>query len=133
MRADRQIKIRQFLFSRNNVTYRNAKTAKLKSVNFDFRRFSHNPPNIIPANISGYMVFLSTGERSQGTYALLMTANKPETAVYRAPTFSLLLASHGGISSCRKIHYNVLKTSNHIRYRLYISHLTALLVGPRTQ
>ena len=26
-----------------------------------------------------------------------MTANKPETALYRAPTFSLLLASHGGI------------------------------------
>ena len=34
MRADRQIKIRQFLFSRNNVTYRNAKTAKLKSTIF---------------------------------------------------------------------------------------------------
>ena len=29
-----------------------------------------------------------------------MTANKPETALYRAPTFSLLLASHGGISLC---------------------------------
>ena len=29
-----------------------------------------------------------------------MMANKPETALYRAPTFSLLLASHGGISSC---------------------------------
>ena len=26
-----------------------------------------------------------------------MKANKPETAVYRAPTFSLLLASHGGL------------------------------------
>ena len=26
-----------------------------------------------------------------------MTANKPETELYRAPTFSLLLASHGGI------------------------------------
>ena len=37
LRADRQIKIRQFLFSRNNVTYRNAKNAKLKSANFDFR------------------------------------------------------------------------------------------------
>ena len=32
------------------------------------------------------------GERNQG-YALLMTANKPETALYRAPTLSLLLAS----------------------------------------
>ena len=28
-----------------------------------------------------------------------MTANKPETALYRPPTFSLLLVSHGGISS----------------------------------
>ena len=26
-------------------------------------------------------------------------ANKPETALYRAPTF-FLLASHGGVSSC---------------------------------
>ena len=26
-----------------------------------------------------------------------MTANKPETVLYRAPTFSLLLASHGGL------------------------------------
>ena len=26
-----------------------------------------------------------------------MTANKPETALYRAPTFSLLLVSHGGL------------------------------------
>ena len=30
-------------------------------------------------------------------YALLMTANKPETVLYRAPTFSLLLVSHGGL------------------------------------
>ena len=29
-----------------------------------------------------------------------MMANKSETALYRAPTFSLLLVSHGGISSC---------------------------------
>ena len=36
-------------------------------------------------------------ERNLG-YALLMTANEPETALYRAPTFSLLLVSHGGIS-----------------------------------
>ena len=36
LRADRQIKIRQFLFSRNNVTYRNAKTAKLKIRQFRF-------------------------------------------------------------------------------------------------
>ena len=39
------------------------------------------------------------GERNR-EYALLMTANKSETAVYRAPIFSLLLASHGGITSC---------------------------------
>ena len=43
-------------------------------------------------------VFHGAGERNRG-YALPMTANKPETALYRAPTFSLLLASHGGISS----------------------------------
>ena len=39
------------------------------------------------------------GERNRG-YALLMMANKPETALYTAPTFFILLASHGGISSC---------------------------------
>ena len=58
----RQIKIRQFLSSRNNVTSsRNlvggdAKNAKLKSANFNFRPFSRNPPNIIPTNISSYTV-----------------------------------------------------------------------------
>ena len=30
------------------IRYRNAKTAKLKSTNFNFRRFSSKPPNIIP-------------------------------------------------------------------------------------
>ena len=35
-------------------------------------------------------IFHGTGERSRGC-ALFMTANKPETALYRAPTFSLLL------------------------------------------
>ena len=30
-----------------------------------------------------------------------MTANKPETALYRALTFSLLLASHGGLVHVR--------------------------------
>ena len=44
----------------------------------------------------GY-IFRGTGERNRGC-ALLMTANKPETALYRALTFSLLLVSHGGIS-----------------------------------
>ena len=29
-------------------------------------------------------------------HALLMMANKPETTLYRIPTFSLLLASHAG-------------------------------------
>ena len=44
--------------------------------------------------------------REKSRYALLMTANKPETALYRAPTFSLLLVSHGGISShaCVRVH-----------------------------
>ena len=45
----------------------------------------------------GY-IFCGTGESS---HALLMKANKSDTtALYRAPTFSLLLVSHGGISSC---------------------------------
>ena len=35
------------------------------------------------------------GERNRG-YALLMTANKPERVLYRAPTFSLLVL-HGGV------------------------------------
>ena len=48
--------------------------------------------------LPGY-IFHGTGERNRG-YALLMTANKPETALYRTPTFSLLLASHGGNSLC---------------------------------
>ena len=38
------------------------------------------------------IIFRGTGERNRG-YSLLMTANKPETVLYRAPTFSLLLAS----------------------------------------
>ena len=46
-------------------------------------------------------VFCATGERNRG-YVLLMVANKPETALYRAPTFSVLV-SHGGISSGRFI------------------------------
>ena len=32
-----------------------------------------------------------------------MTANKPETALYRAPAFSLLLVSHGGIVHANNI------------------------------
>ena len=40
------------------------------------------------------IIFRGTEERNRG-YALLMRANKPETALYRAPTFSLL-ASDGG-------------------------------------
>ena len=42
------------------------------------------------------IIFLGAGERNRG-YVLLMTANKPETVLYRAPTFSLLLVSHGGL------------------------------------
>ena len=45
----------------------------------------------------GY-TYCGAGERNRG-YALLMMADKPETALFRAPTFSLL-ASRGGISSC---------------------------------
>ena len=55
-----KLKSVNFFFSRNSVTYRNAKTAKLKSTYLDFRRFSRNPPNIIPANISGYTVVITT-------------------------------------------------------------------------
>ena len=51
-------------------------------------------------------VSVAQGERNRG-YALLMTANKPETALYRAPTLSLLLASHGVISSCMCINASV--------------------------
>ena len=49
----------------------------------------------------GY-IFCGTGERNRG-YAQPTTANKSETVLYRAPTFSLLLVSHGGISSCRMV------------------------------
>ena len=42
----------------------------------------------------GY-ILRGTGEKSRG-YALLMTANKPKTALFRAPTFSSC-ASHGGL------------------------------------
>ena len=41
-------------------------------------------------------VFHGAGERNR-EYALLMTA-----MLYRALTFSLLLASHSGLSSCKK-------------------------------
>ena len=41
-----------------------------------------------------YILYSVAQEREiEGTYP----ANKPETALYRAPTFSLLLASHGVI------------------------------------
>ena len=33
-------------------------TRKTPNYNFDFRRFSRNPPNIIPANISSYTVII---------------------------------------------------------------------------
>ena len=51
--------------------------------------------NLSITTLQGY-IFCGTGERNRG-YALLMMANKPETALYRTPTFSLLLASHGGL------------------------------------
>ena len=43
-----------------------------------------------------------------------MTANKPETVLYGAPTFSLILVSHGGISS---------RTYTFTRYYKVCSHL----------
>ena len=33
----------------------------------------------------------------------MMTANKPQTMLLRAPTFSLLLISHGGINPCKPL------------------------------
>ena len=64
-------------------------------------------------------IFRGAGERNRG-YAVLMTANKPETALYRALTSSLLLASHGEISH---------GTINHIHNILfsYIFTLTGCL------
>ena len=40
---------------------------------------------------------MASGERILIKYTLLMTANKLEIVLYRAPTFSLLLVSHGGL------------------------------------
>ena len=44
-----------------------------------------------------YSVAKEKEKRSIYYYTLLITANKPETALYRAPTFSFLLVSHGGL------------------------------------
>ena len=44
------------------------------------------------------IIFCGVEERNRG-YALLMTANNSDTVLYRASTFSLLPAPHGGISS----------------------------------
>ena len=52
----------------------------------------------------GY-IFRGTGERNRG-YGLLLTANKPETALHRAPTFPLL-ASHGGISLLKGVYITI--------------------------
>ena len=52
---------------------------------------------IIIINIYLSEILCGGGKRNRGC-ALLMTANKPETALYRAPTFSLLLASHGRLN-----------------------------------
>ena len=53
----------------------------------------------ITSLLPGLYILWCRRERNRG-YTLLMAANKPETALYRAPTFSLLLVSHGGISLC---------------------------------
>ena len=47
-------------------------TAKLISANFDFPPFQSNPPNLIPANISGYTVFLPVVIVSMNQNAILM-------------------------------------------------------------
>ena len=49
-------------------------------------------------------------------------ANKPETALYRAPTFSFLLVSHGGLAIvCVYIYIN---TSSFLHYGMvYHTHL----------
>ena len=60
--------------------------------------FSTSPLNLPDIIIYFVCIFCGTGERNRG-YALLMMANKPETALYRAPIFSLLVASRDGISS----------------------------------
>ena len=49
-------------------------------------------------------VFGGTGERNGG-YALLVMVNKPKTALYRAPTFSLLIASNSGTVAHVDSHY----------------------------
>ena len=49
-----------------------------------------------------------------------LRVNKPETALYRAPTFSLLLVSHGGISSGKP--HQVDTTSDHLLETI-INHL----------
>ena len=60
---------------------------------------NHNHCTTADGYIHTLHVFHSTGERNRG-YALLIKVNTLETALYRAPTSSLLLVSHGGISSC---------------------------------
>ena len=46
--------------------------------------------------LPAWAIFRGTGERNRG-YALLVMANKPETALYRALTFSRLLTLHDGL------------------------------------
>ena len=51
------------------------------------------------ALFSSIVVFCAAGEKNQGhSLMMMMTANKSETTLYRAPTSSLLLVSHGGIT-----------------------------------
>ena len=47
-------------------------------------------------------LYIPWHRREKSRYALLMTANMPENSTVHtlAPTFSLLLVSHGGISLC---------------------------------
>ena len=81
------------------VTANKPETAPYRAPTFSLLLASHGGlvcvQDVARILLPGY-VFHGTGERDRG-YALLVTANKPETAPYRAPTFSLLLASHGGL------------------------------------
>ena len=63
---------------------------------------------------------------------LLMTANKPETALYRTPTFSILLLSHGGL-----VHTNILSLPPlqlllwYVPLTFYLNHLLSLAPSRR--
>ena len=67
-------------------------------------------------------MFHGTGERNQGL-ALLMMVNKPETALYRAPTFSLLLPSHGGMCSLKYHTFTSIERTQGLIMRVDATHM----------